>query len=349
MNDMDLMKRLVRDISQSPFIGGPVAQSEDSIKKLILLKQFGIISESYYQQQHEMVCDALSELYNSDKEVQLDNDKFRIEKKSEDWQDAIFVSKGTSHNIINEMNSIVNDAYSDNKAIKIRGMHTDELLQARIRSYNGDAYALDLLDVEGNQYAVTNTNIISEITQGRKFTFDTTYGFITCCCASSTEFGEILLNLLRGQKYKGLSKLRFMAYSDVLNLQSEVSMNSVDIYNINEVTEWLRKDNLDMYGPDGVIIYIEVEEQEESKIYMLLINRNTSEIEMTVDKSKIELDRYSDGIVQCIDMHTDEGAVGKLIIPYELGNEQVEVGTYLILPFDIIENKITWNNRRAFA
>lgn len=344
MTDNDLLKRLIQDMISSVFVQGTAQSCVNNLKKLILLKKFAIISNKYYEYQMEFVENALEELYNCSINRQTVELGIKYELKSDDWTDSLVVHKGTNLQTINQLNEIVNDAYIANKQVKLFGIHTNEMIHARVRSYNGEAFAIDILDNENNMYTISNSALISEIMRGRKFTFDTTYGFISIDCESITDIADVLFALLQNNTHKLRYKVNFMAYSDIINMNKDVSYETVDIYNITSVTEWLRRDNLDLLGPNGVLLFMEVIENDTENISILVINRNTSEIELIVDDVKVQLDKFSSNTVQRLTVHTDENVVGELVVPYEIGDSLVDIGTYLSYPFDIIEDNFNWTH-----
>lgn len=344
MTDTDLLKRLIQDMTNSVFVQGTAQSCVNNLKKLILLKRFSIISSKYYEYQTEFVESALEELYNCTINRHTVELNIKYEPKSEDWTDSLVVHKGTNLQTINQLNEIVNDAYISNRTVKLFGIHTNEMIHARVRSYNGEAFAIDVLDNENNMYTISNSNLVNEIMRGRKFTFDTTYGFISVDCDNIVDIADVLFALLQNKTHKLRYKVSFMAYSDIINMNKDISYETVDIYSVTSITEWLRRDNLDLLGPNGVLLFMEVIENDTSSISILIVNRNTSEIELIVDSVKVQLDKFSSNTIQRLTVHTDENVMGELIIPYEIGDALVAENTYLSYPFDIIEDKFNWTN-----
>lgn len=344
--DTDLLKRLIQDMTESLFVQGTAQNCINSLKKLILLKKFAIISEEYYDYHTDCVENALEELYNCNIDRNSVELGINFEPKSEDWMDSLTVRKDTNLATINSITEIVNDAYISNKAVKLFGIHTNEMIHARVRSYNGDAFAIDLLDNEENMYTISDSALVNEIIRGRKFTFDTTYGFISVECDTPIELGDILFALLQNKVHKLRYRLNFMSYSDIINMNKDISYETVDIYNITGITEWLRRDNLDLLGPNNVVVFMEVMNNDVSDISLLVVNRNTSKIELVVDDVKIQLDKFSSNTVQRLIVHTDENITGELVIPYEIGDTIVSEGAYLSYPFDIIEGNFVWTNNK---
>ena len=333
-------------MTNSPFVQGTAQSCIDNLRKLILLKQFSIISSDYYDYQSEYVENALEELYNCDLSRDTVDLGIKYEEKSADWMDSLVVQKGTNLQTINNITKIVNDAYISNKVVKLFGIHTSEMIHARVRSYNGEAFAIDVLDSNNKMYTISNNSLVSEIMRGRKFTFDTTYGLLSIDCDSIVDLADVLFAMLQNKPHKLRYKISFLAYSDIINMNKDVSYETVDIYNITGITEWLRQDNLDLQGPSGVIIFMEVMHDDISDISLLIVNRNTSEIEFVVDKAQVQLDKFSSNTVQRLSVRTDENIIGELILPYEIGDELVQEGTYLSYPFDIIENNFIWLNKQ---
>lgn len=346
VTDTDLLKRLIQDMANSPFVQGTAQSCINNLKKLILLKRFGIISRDYYDFQTENVESALEELYNCELNRTTVDLNIKHEEKSEDWTDSLVVRKGTNLETINNITEIVNDAYISNKQVRLFGIHTNEMIHARVRSYNGEAFAIDLLDTENNMYTISNAGLVSEIMRGRRFTFDTTYGFISLDCDNVVDLGDVLFTVLHNQPHKLRYRINFMAYSDIINMNKDVSYETVDIYNVTGITEWLRRDNLDLLGPNGVVVFMEVIDGESKDISILVVNRNTSEIELVVDETRLLLDKFSSKTVQRLKVHTDENITGELIVPYEIGDELVKEGTYLSYPFDIIEDNFIWTSNK---
>lgn len=345
-SDTNLLKRLIQDMTNSPFVQGTAQNCIDNLRKLILLKRFAIISNEYYNYQTEYVENALDELYNCHENRDTVELGIRCEERSTDWADSLTVRKDTSLATINNISKIVNDAYIENKTVKLFGIHTNEMIHARVRSYNGEAFAVDLLDSCNSVYTISNNCLVSEIMRGRKFTFDTTYGLLSIDCDSTVDLADVLFNALQNKPHKLRYKLNFLAYSDIINMNKDVSYETVDIYNITDITEWLRQANLGLQGPNGVIIFIEVIQGDTSDISLLIVNRNTSEIEFIVDSTKVQLDKLTANTVQRLSVHTDENISGEIVLPYEIGDELVPEGTYLSYPFDIIEDNFIWLNKQ---
>lgn len=346
-SNMELLRRLIKSMSDSPFVQGTAKNCADSLLKLLLLKRFGIISDDYYDYQIEAVNIALEELYNCKiSNNNLENANLKIEVAT-DWQDSLSVSKDMSHIMIENISKVVKDAYVENKTVKLFGIHTNELLHARVRSYNGEAYAIDLLDTENNLYTISDSVIVNEIVQKRKFTFDNTYGFISSTCDSPVELSDVLLAVLQNKKHRAIYKLRFMAYNDIFSMSREIAYDNVDIYNIKDITEWLRKDSLSLNSLSNIVVYMEVVNGEETQAHLLIINRNTSKIGLTVKNVVIQLDKFSERIIQRLKICNNDNIAGELILPYEDENSLVAEETYLFLSFDIIADKFNWSKEEV--
>lgn len=344
VTDTNLLKRLIQDMASSPFVQGTAQSCVDNLKKLILLKKFAVISDLYYDAQLSFVENALLELYNCELDRNTVELNIDTESKSADWLDSLTVYKGTNLAIIKNITNLVNNAYITNKSVKLFGIHVNETIHARVRSYNGEAFAIDLLDSEDNMYTITNPGLVSEIMRGRRFTFDTTYGLISIDCESIVDIANVLFAILQNKTHKLRYKVNFMAYSDIINMNKDISYDSIDIYNITGITEWLRHDNLDLQGPNGVVLFLEITAGTNTELSLLIVNRNTSEIELIVDDVKVQLDKYSSNLVQRLFVHTDENINGEIIVPYEIGEELIENGKYISFPFDIIEDNFIWTD-----
>lgn len=344
MTDMTLLKRLVEDMLSSKFVYGSIESCIDSLKKLELLLRFGVISENYYEYHNDIIKAALEELYNLQTDASSLSLNIHSEAKSDDWQDSVTVSKGTNLEIIDKLTTIVNEAYMSNKSVRLFNINTNEMIHARIRSFNGVAFAIDLLDTENNMYVVSDYELVAEIVRGRKFTFDITYGFITIDSSDTFDIANIIFTLLSNNNHNILHKLNFMAYSDIANMNKSLSYDEVDIYSVTDITEYLHSDKLISNIYDEVLLFIEVVGTDSQDTSVLLLNRNTCNLEFVVDSSIVQLDKYSSNTVQRVFVRTSENIKGELIVPYEIGSDTIQTGTYLSYPFDIIKDKIIWTN-----
>ena len=371
VKDTDLLRCYVSSLTESPYIYGTAEDCIKNIAKLKLLKNFGIISDDYYNLHTISVLDALEELYNITDFEQVAKHSLqyiKVEEQSEDWQDSLTVYKDRSDINIEKISDIINTAYISNKTIKLFNVHAQELLHARIRSFNGDAYAIDLLDTDNKMYTLTDTTLVSSIVRGRKFMFETTYGFISCEYKELIEFSDILFNMLQNKKFDTKNRLSFLAYSDIFNMPRTVDYDTIDIYALSDATEELK--NLQAMN---VVTCIEItDDLSDKELYLFISSKYKSNINFYVDKIDIQLDKYSENLVRQITVRNNDGQLGKLVLPYEIGDDPYEILQHpfciesdennyinvhkigehgeeklvqLSLPFDTIENRFSFKNK----
>lgn len=340
MNSTNLREQ-VEEMINSQFITGSVDSIVLSLKKLKYLKQFNVVSDNFYTQQGTIVAEALEELYSVDiAQLDLsDNVKKQALKEDTSWDDKVYQSKTTLQQALEIITQIVNNAYMNNESINIRCISTQELLRARLRSYNGEPYALDIVDCMENQYSITDMQIIQEIIKGRKVMFDTTYGFITITAHEIIDYGSLLFDLTHSLKTSFKKYVNFLSYSDLLNAGCDASYDDVDIYSIVQTTEWLRETVINNQGKrSNLAIYIETtsEDATETNSHVVVIGQTISNIELYIDSNVITLDKFSSGLLQRANVHTVSGVHGELVIPYSLDDTELEINSCISFPYDCI-------------
>ena len=336
------LRTMVEDMISSPFISGSVKSITNSIKKLKYLQQFNIISDNYFARQCDIISDTLEELYNvSVDSLDLqDNVKYQQLIDDNSWDDRIYRVKTTLQQALEEILQVVNTAYMNNETVSIRCINTQELIRARLRSYNGEPYALDIVDCDSNLYTIVDTHIIQEIVKGRKVMFDNTYGFVTITAPELIDYGTLLYNLAHNIKSSYKKYINFITYSDLLNMSYDASYDNVDIYTVEETTEWLRItgiENLSLHNNLAVYIETKSDDTTESKSRIIVIGRAISNIELYVTQTQIVLDKFSNNLLQKVFVHTVNGVDGEVLLPHSLDDEELEIGSCLTLPYDSIK------------
>lgn len=335
------LRTMVEDMINSPFISGSVSSITTSIKKLKYLQQFNVISDNYFAQQCSIISDALEELYNVNVETLNLQDNTKVQSLADDksWDDNIYRVKTTLQQALEEILQVVNAAYMNNEEVSIRCINTQELIRARLRSYNGKPYALDIVDCKDNLYTITDTQIIQEIVKGRKVMFDNTYGFVTILAPELIDYGTLLYDLAHNSKSSYKKYVNFITYSDLLNMSYDASYDNVDIYTVEETTEWLRTTGIESLSThNNLAVYIETQaaDVEEKQSRIIVIGRAISNIELYVTKTQIVLDKFSNNLLQKVFVHTVNGVNGEVLIPHSLDDDELEVGSCLTLPYDSI-------------
>lgn len=337
LSNIQIIKRHVEDEANSPFIYGSLENAEQNLKKLILLQRFRMISPQYFAEQVAQVEDFVEELFNKSITAEAVNNTIKS-KEVTDWLDSVTLSIDALQPNIENLTTLVNDAYVNDYSVKISCIRTNNLIRARVKSYNGEAFAVDILDVIGNCYTIDDIDIVNALTHKRKYTFDITYGLIECKSRDILDLGNTLLAFATNTSYN-FSDISFIAYSDFTNMNSEVTFDAVDSYTLDSVNDWLLADRLNKTDKNTITIYVEIQKKDEVETQLFITNKNVIQFKFIVDTSTVELDKYSDELIQRLNIHTDDGDFGEIYFNYEIGTAQFQSGDELNLPFDIIKSK----------